>query len=70
MFVSDMFMSNGNCGCSSHGSSVTPATVGDTVKIRIRNDYSAYSGTLYIDNIKLEKIVKECKADAITAQRP
>ncbi len=70
VFVSDMFMSNGNCGCSSHGPSVTPATVSDTVKIRIRNDYSAYSGTLYIDNVKLEKIVKECADDAVTKARP
>ena len=70
VFVSDMFMSSGNCGCSSHGPSVTPATVSNTAKIRIRNDYSAYSGTLYIDNIKFERIVKECEDDAITAQRP
>lgn len=70
VFVSDMFMSNGSCGCSTHGPSVTPATVSNTAKIRIRNDYSAYSGTLYIDNIKFERIVKECKDDAITAQRP
>ncbi|MBO5315538.1 MAG: hypothetical protein J6B48_03810, partial [Clostridia bacterium] len=57
VFVSDMFMSNGSCGCSTHGPSVTPATVSNTAKIRIRNDYSAYSGTLYIDNIKFERIV-------------
>jgi len=70
VFVSDMFMNNGSCGCSAHGPSVLPAAVGNTVKIRIRNDYSAYSGTLYIDNVKLERIVKECADDAITAERP
>ena len=70
VFVSDMFVSNGSCGCSSHGPSVIPAKVSDTEKIRIFNAYSAYSGTLYIDNIKLERIVKECADDAITAQRP
>jgi hypothetical protein len=70
VFVSDMFMNSGSCGCSSHGPSATPASVGNTAKIRIRNDYSAYSGTLYIDNIKFERIVKNCEDDAITAQRP
>ena len=70
VFVSDMFMNSGSCGCSSHGSSIAPAAVSNTAKIRIRNDYSAYSGTLYIDNIKFERIVKECEDDAITAQRP
>ena len=69
VMVTDMFMKNKNCGCSTHGASQSPASASDITKIRIRNEYGAFSGTLYIDNIKFERIVKECADDAVTAPR-
>ena len=66
VYVTDAFRVNSVCGCETHGASLTPATISDMQYIRIRDDYGAYKGTLLIDNIRFEHVVKECANDPIT----
>ena len=66
VYVTDAFMANHTCGCETHGPSLSPVSVNEMQYIRIRDDYGAYKGTLLIDNIRFEHIVKECASDPIT----
>ncbi len=66
VYVTDAFRVNSVCGCETHGASLAPATVSDMQYIRIRDDYSAYAGTMLIDNIRFEHIVKVCADDPLT----
>ena len=66
VYVTDAFRVNSVCGCETHGASLTPAAISDMQYIRIRDDYGADAGTMLIDNIRFEHIVKVCADDPIT----
>lgn len=66
VYVTDAFRVNSVCGCETHGASLTPAAVSDMQYIRIRDDYGAYAGTMLIDNIRFEHVVKACADDPLT----
>lgn len=66
VYVTDAFRVNSVCGCETHGASLTPATISDMQYIRIRDDYGAYAGTMLIDNIRFEHVVKACADDPLT----
>ena len=66
VYVTDAFRVNSVCGCETHGASLTPAAISDMQYIRIRDDYGAYAGTMLIDNIRFEHVVKACADDPLT----
>ena len=66
VYVTDAFMANHTCGCETHGPGLSPVGVNEMQYIRIRDDYGAYTGTLLIDNIRFEHIVKECANDPLS----
>jgi hypothetical protein len=65
VYVTDAFRVNNVCGCETHGASLTPAAISDMQYIRIRDDYGAYAGTMLIDNIRFEHVVKACADDPL-----
>lgn len=64
IFVYDDFMSAGTC--STCDTSITPATVDSITTVKIFSPSANYTGTMLIDNIVFEKVVKTCADDPLT----